>query len=76
MKTERMVSAKVAAEYLGFATITIKRMAHSKKLPAYAFPCGPHGKFTYRFRLSELNEYLNTLEQNQQKQNHDQDKEK
>lgn len=59
---ERLVDAEEAAEYLGFAPLTIRRWAHAGRLPGYPFPCGG-GKFTYRFRISELSAYLDALKQ-------------
>ena len=40
--------------------LTVRRMAHAGQLPAIAFPYSS-GKHTYRFRLSELELYVNGL---------------
>jgi len=57
---EPMLSSAEAARIIGFSSLTVKRMAAKGRLPGYAFPCG-NGKFTYRFRLSELSDYLKSL---------------
>jgi excisionase family DNA binding protein len=59
---EPLVGAEEAAEYLGFSALTVRRMAHEGRLPSIAFPVGRTGKFTHRFRFSELKAYLSTLE--------------
>ena len=51
-----------AAVYLGFSPLTIKRMAHDGRIPSIAFPMGATGKFTHRFRASDLRAFLATLE--------------
>ncbi len=59
---EPLINANEAAEYLGFSSLTVRRMAHEGRLPSIAFPRGRTGKFTHRFRVSELQEFLSTLE--------------
>ena len=63
---EPLLKADEVANFLGFSPITVRRMAHDGTLPSIAFPSG-NGKFTHRFRASELTAYLTTL-QAQQKQ--------
>ena len=60
---EPLIDAKEAAKYLGFSVNTIKRWAHEGKIPCIAFVIGSNGKCTYRFRVSELKVFLQTLEQ-------------
>jgi excisionase family DNA binding protein len=57
---EPMIGANEAAEYLGFSSTTVRRMAHRGELPSYAFPRG-NGKFLHRYRVSDLKEYLDAL---------------
>ena len=59
---EPLIGAEEAAKYLGFSKFTVRRMAHEGRLPSVAFPVGRTGKRTYRFRKSDLKEYLSTLE--------------
>lgn len=59
---EPLINAREAAEYLGFSSLTVRRMAHENRLPSIAFPVGRTSKCTYRFRASELKAYLTTLE--------------
>jgi len=59
---EHLINANEAAEYLGFSSLTVRRMAHEGRLPSIAFPMGRTGKFTHRFRVSELQTFLSTLE--------------
>jgi excisionase family DNA binding protein len=56
---EPLVTAATAAEYLGFSSITVRRMARTGKIPAIAFPAT--GKTLWRFRLSDLNSYIRSL---------------
>ncbi len=58
---EPLIGAKEAAEYLGFAPLTVRRMAHDGRLPSIAFP-QRNGKFLHRFRVSDLEAYLTTLQ--------------
>ena len=58
---EPLIDAEAASAYIGFAPITIKRMAHRRELPAIAFPIGATGKFLYRFRLSDLQKHIESL---------------
>lgn len=57
---EPMIGANEAAEYLGFSSTTVRRMAHRGELPSYAFPRGK-GKFLHRYLVSDLKAYLATL---------------
>lgn len=59
---EPLIDSKVAAKYLGFSPLSVRRMAHAKRIPAIAFPIGNSGKNLYRFRLSELEAFVKTLE--------------
>ena len=59
---EPLITAKEAAKYLGFSSLTVLRWAHEGRLPSVAFPYGKTGKFTHRFRKSDLAAYLATLE--------------
>jgi excisionase family DNA binding protein len=63
-ETERFVKSEVAGRYLGLSALTIRRMAHQGKIPAYGLPCGA-GKFAYRFKLSELLTWANNLKKSQ-----------
>ena len=56
-----LIDAKAASAFLGFAAITILRMARAGKLPTVAFPIGTTGKFLYKFRLSQLEAYVESL---------------
>jgi len=58
---EPLIDAKGASAYLGFAPLTIKRMAHRGDLPTIAFPIGATGKFLYKFRLSDLQRHVESL---------------
>jgi hypothetical protein len=59
---EPLVGAVEAAEYLGFAPLTIRRMARRGILPSIAFPMGDTGKYMHKFRMSDLEAYVKTLE--------------
>lgn len=59
---EPLIKARQAAEYLGFTALTVRRMARDGRLPCIAFPMGRSGKHTHRFRVSDLQTYLATLE--------------
>ena len=56
-----LIGAKEASRYLGFKPITILRMARAGKLPCIAFPVGKTGKYIYKFRLRELETYVESL---------------
>jgi hypothetical protein len=58
---EPLIDANAASPYLGFAPITIKRMAKRGELPTIAFPIGSTGKCLYKFRLSELQKHVESL---------------
>jgi excisionase family DNA binding protein len=60
---EPLIKADEAAKYLGFSKSTVSRMAHDGRLPSVAFPVGNTDKRTRRFRMSELQAYVSTLEQ-------------
>jgi excisionase family DNA binding protein len=60
---ERLIDSKEAGKYLGFSSLTVRRMAQKKLLPSIVFPVGETGKHTYRFRASELKAHLDALEQ-------------
>jgi excisionase family DNA binding protein len=62
LQIEPLIKAEEAAEYLGFSPLTVRRMAHDGRIPSIAFPVGKTGKYTHRFRASELTAYLTTLE--------------
>jgi excisionase family DNA binding protein len=62
LRLEPLISANEAAQYFGFSSLTVRRMAHAGRLPSIAFPVGNTGKCTHRFRISDLKAYLNTLE--------------
>lgn len=63
---EPLIGAGEAAEYLGFSSLTVRRMAHDGRLPSIAFPLGKdklgNQKYLHRFRVSDLKAYLATLE--------------
>lgn len=59
---EPLMNSDAAAELLGFSPLTVRRMAHEGRLPSIAFPVGKTGKFTHRFRASDLRVYLTGLE--------------
>jgi hypothetical protein len=58
---EPLIDAKAASRYLGYAPITILRMARAGKLPTIAFPIGATGKYLYKFRISQLEAYVKSL---------------
>jgi excisionase family DNA binding protein len=58
---EPVVGATKASEFLGFSAGTVRRMAHHGDLPSYAFPFGKSGKHKFKFRLSELQAFLESL---------------
>jgi excisionase family DNA binding protein len=57
---ERLIGAEEAAEYLGFSSLTVRRMAHEGRLPSVPFPRG-RGKFQHRFYMSQLRSYVESL---------------
>lgn len=59
---EPLIGAAEAAEYLGFSPLTVRRKAREGKLPSIAFPLGNTGKYLHKFRKSELEAYVNSLE--------------
>ena len=58
---EPLVDAKVASKYIGFKPITVKRMAKAGKLPTIPWPIGNTGKFVYKFKMSQLEAYVESL---------------
>jgi excisionase family DNA binding protein len=63
---EPLIDSEEAAKYLCFSPLTIRRMAHAGKIPSVAFPCGARGKFTHRFRVSDLAKYVASFSRNPQ----------
>ena len=61
VSVEPLVDAKVASRYLGFNPITILRMAKARKLPTIPWPIGKTGKFVYKFKMSQLEAYVESL---------------
>lgn len=59
---EPLIKSEQAAEFLGCAPLTVRRMARDGRLPSIPFPRG-NGKFQHRFRLSELQAYVESLSQ-------------
>lgn len=57
---EPLIGLRAAAEFLGMSPLTVRRMVYASRLPAIAFP-HVDGKHTYRFRLSELESFVNSL---------------
>lgn len=55
---EPLMGADEVGKQLGFSGLTIRRWAREGRLPAIAIPFGISGKTIYRFRASELTEYL------------------
>jgi len=58
---EPLVDADAASAYLGYKPITVLRMAQKGLLPTIAFPIGTTGKFRYRFKMSQLEAYVESL---------------
>jgi excisionase family DNA binding protein len=58
---ERLIGPEEAAEYLNCSPLTVRRMAHSARIPAVAFPAGR--RRIWKFRLSDLEAHMKTLEQ-------------
>lgn len=54
-------ASSVNLRHLGFAPIAILRMARAGKLPTIEFPIGSTGKYLYRFRLSQLQAHVESL---------------
>lgn len=57
---EPLVDVKTVAEFLHMAELTVRRKARDGQLPAIAFKHSS-GRHTYRFRISELDSYVNGL---------------
>ena len=62
MTRENLVDAKEISRMLDFRPKTILRMARRGDLPSVAIPIGKTGKFRRKFRLSEIDAYINSLE--------------
>jgi hypothetical protein len=58
---EPLIEAGEASKFLGFKPITIKRMAQKGLLPTIPFPIGKTGKYRYKFKLSKLEAYVESL---------------
>ena len=58
---EPLVDDVAASAYLGYKPITVLRMAGKGLLPTIAFPIGATGKFRYRFKMSQLEAYVESL---------------
>ena len=58
---EPLVDADAASDYLKYKPITVLRMAQKGLLPTIAFPIGTTGKFRYRFKMSQLEAYVESL---------------
>jgi Helix-turn-helix domain len=58
---EPLIDADAASKYLGYKPITMLRMAKQGQLPSVALPIGKSGKFRYRFKVSELEAYVESL---------------
>ena len=56
---EPFVNAEKAGEYIGYSAVTLRRLAKAGTIPALGIPSG--GKTLWRFRLSELDEYVQAL---------------
>lgn len=63
MEHEHFVSAKVAAEFLGISETFMTRLARNKRIPAHPLPTSNKNlRRTWRFRLSELREFMERLQ--------------
>lgn len=60
MEHEHYVSAKAAAEYLGISETFLTRLARNNQIPAHPLPTTGQNSLrrTWRFRLSELHEFM------------------
>ena len=58
---EPLVDDIAASSYLGYKPITVLRMAKKGLLPTIAFPIGTTGKFRYRFKMSQLEAFVESL---------------
>jgi len=56
---EPLVDAFVAADYLGFSAVTVRRMARRGELPCIPFSAGQ--RTVWRFRISELEKFTQEL---------------
>lgn len=59
--SEPLVNAKTAADYLGMHPRQVTRMASLGRIPYVGFPMGRSGRILYRFRMSELQAYTESL---------------
>ena len=58
---EPMIGVRAAVEILGFSASTVRSMAQHGQLPVVAFPYGIRGKRIYKFRASELEDWMEAL---------------
>jgi len=58
---EPLIDEYTASAYLGYKPITCLRMAKRGQLPAIAFPIGATGKIRYKFKLSQLQAYTESI---------------
>jgi len=58
---EPLVDEFAASAYLGYQPITCLRMAKEGRLPSVPFPIGSTGKFRHKFKMSELESYVDSL---------------
>jgi excisionase family DNA binding protein len=55
---EPTIGPEEVAKILGISRLTAHRWAQQGRLPSFALPFGSRGKCQYRFRVSELEKYL------------------
>jgi excisionase family DNA binding protein len=58
---DHFMKPEEAGEFLGFASLTVRRMARAGRLPCYAIPRGDSGTFVYRFKREELEDWLENM---------------
>ncbi len=59
MDQENYVSATVAADFLGISETFVMKLARNNQIPAHPLPIGKTAvRRTWRFRLSELREFM------------------
>jgi excisionase family DNA binding protein len=61
VQVERLIKARDAGRYLGLSPSTVNRMARARRLPSIAIPVGNSTKVSYRFRISDLNAYIDGI---------------
>lgn len=59
-RVEPLIGPDEAAEFLGFSSMTVRRMAHDGRLPSIPFPT-KDGKYRHKYRLTELQGYVESL---------------